>query len=133
CVPIGDQANVRSASERNQNANRTAHTGEGVRPMKQHAPFWHEKTVFITGASSGIGEALAVELARLGARVGLFARRAERLERLARRIGSEGGWALSLPGDVAGREEVHRAVERLTRASGPVDVLIANAGRGVRG
>lgn len=94
---------------------------------------WQDKTVFITGASSGIGEALARELARCGARVGLFARREDRLNALAQRIRQEGGWALPLPGDVAKRADVHAAVERLVREGGPVDVLVANAGRGMHG
>lgn len=95
--------------------------------------FWNGKTVLITGASSGIGEALALELARHGARVGLLARRKERLDALAARITKEGGWALPLPGDVGERDQVRAAAERLARASGPVDVLVANAGRGMHG
>lgn len=89
--------------------------------------------MLITGASSGIGEALALELARLGARVGLFARRAGRLERLASRIEHDGASALVLPGDVAIRQDVHRAVEQMVAHWQTVDVLIANAGRGMHG
>ncbi len=96
-------------------------------------PFWKDKTVLITGASSGIGEALAFELARAGARMGLLARRRERLEELAGRIRSEDGWAVALPGDVRERDDVRTAADRLTQASGPVDVLVANAGRAMRG
>lgn len=96
-------------------------------------PFWKGKTVFITGASSGIGEALSLDLARSGARVGLFARREDRLAKLAQRIRGDGGWALALPGDVTQRDHVHQAVARLVAESGPVDVLVANAGRGMHG
>lgn len=95
--------------------------------------FWQNKTVLITGASSGIGEALAVELARHGARMGLFARREQRIAALARQIRTAGAWALALPGDVREREQVEAAVARLERESGPIDVLIANAGRGMHG
>lgn len=99
----------------------------------EQSPFWQDKTVFITGASSGIGEALALELARHGARVGLFARRKDRLDRLAEAIRTFGGWALPIAGDVGSRDDVRQAVERLTEESGPIDVLIANAGRGMHG
>lgn len=106
----------------------------GASALSEHtSSYWQGKTVFITGASSGIGEALARELARHGARVGLFARRKERLDALARDIGSAGGWALALPGDAGERSDVWRAVERLTAESGPVDVLVANAGRALGG
>ncbi|MBO8142212.1 MAG: SDR family NAD(P)-dependent oxidoreductase [Firmicutes bacterium] len=99
--------------------------------MRRPEPFWQDKPVFITGASSGIGEALALELAAVGARVGLFARRKERLEDIARRIQDAGGWAIPLPGDVSRRDDVHRAVARFNREAGPVEVLVANAGRGM--
>jgi len=95
--------------------------------------FWQGKSVLITGASSGIGEALAREVARLGTRVGLLARRVDRLERLAARIEQDGGTALVLPGDVAVREDIHQAVEQLIAHWQTVDVLIANAGRGMHG
>lgn len=97
------------------------------------ASFWRGKSALITGASSGIGEALALELSSLGARVGLFARRADRLEALADKIHERGGSALPLPGDASRRDDVHRAVGRLVDAWGPVDVLVANAGRGAHG
>lgn len=95
--------------------------------------FWQGKVVFITGASSGIGEALALELAGHGAKVALLARREERLHRLAQRIQQDGGQALPLPGDVSVREDVFRAVERVNATWGPIDVLVANAGRGMHG
>lgn len=96
--------------------------------------FWHGKNVFITGASSGIGKAVALELARRGARVGLFARRHERLQRLVDQIRSAGdSHALALPGDAARREDVLQAVQRLIDQWGPVDVLLANSGISLRG
>lgn len=95
--------------------------------------FWQGKNVLITGASSGIGEALSIELARHGARVAMLARRIDRLERLAHRIERDGGVALPLPGDVLRRDDVGRAVDHVAAQWGPVDVLVANAGRGMHG
>lgn len=87
--------------------------------------------VLITGASSGIGEGLARELGRRGARLGLTARRAEALQKVVSDIESAGGKALVLPADVQDAESIRTAAERLCAEFGPIDVLIANAGIGV--
>lgn len=84
----------------------------------------------ITGASSGIGRGLAVELARRGAKVGLIARRAEAMDEAVREIEAAGGKAAALPADVQNEESVRAAVDKLRAAFGPIDVLIANAGIG---
>ncbi len=84
----------------------------------------------ITGASSGIGRALARELARAGARLGLVARRRAELDRLADEIRQAGGRAAVAPADVADRPAVLAAVQEVTSQLGPVDLLIANAGVG---
>lgn len=89
---------------------------------------WNKKVVFLTGASSGIGRALAVELGRRGARLGLLARRAELLLETASEVRRAGGEALPLPADVRDAEQVRLAVERVHELWGPIDVLIANAG-----
>jgi short-subunit dehydrogenase len=89
---------------------------------------WKDKVVLVTGASSGIGRALAVELGRRGARVGLTARRAEELSRVADEIVRAGGQALALPADVRNPSEMSGVVERVLKSWGRVDVLIANAG-----
>jgi short-subunit dehydrogenase len=89
---------------------------------------WTEKVVLITGASSGIGQAMAVELGRRGARLGLTARRAEELLRVAEEVGRAGGEALALPADVRDPEAMKAAAERVRERWGRVDVLIANAG-----
>lgn len=94
-------------------------------------PFdWSDKVVFITGASSGIGRALAIELGRRGASIGLLARRAETLQEIAREVDAAGGRALSLPADVKDAEAVRAAADKLREKFGRVDFLIANAGIG---
>ncbi len=84
----------------------------------------------ITGASSGIGGALAVELSKRGARLGLVARRADALSEIADRITAVGSQALVLAADVRDAEALRKAGERLGSELGPVAVLIANAGIG---
>ncbi|MGK3996103.1 SDR family oxidoreductase [Sorangium sp. So ce1024] len=91
------------------------------------------KVVLITGASSGIGEALAREVARRGGRSALAARRTERIEALSAEIRASGGEALAVPCDVTRDGDVERAVEEARRAFGGLDVAIANAGFGVAG
>jgi NADP-dependent 3-hydroxy acid dehydrogenase YdfG len=82
----------------------------------------------ITGASSGIGEATARQLAAQGAAVALVARRKERLETLAAEIRSAGGKALVLPTDITKRADATAAVERTVSEFGRLDVLVNNAG-----
>lgn len=84
----------------------------------------------ITGASSGIGRGLAVELARRGAKIGLVARRVELIEEVVREIEAAGSQALALPADVQDAASMVAATEKLTAEFGPVDLLIANAGIG---
>jgi short-subunit dehydrogenase len=84
----------------------------------------------ITGASSGIGRALATALARQGTRVGLVARRRTEMENLAQEIAEAGGTAAVAPADVADRAQVLDAVGAIAAQLGPVDLLVANAGVG---
>jgi uncharacterized protein len=84
----------------------------------------------ITGASSGIGRALARRLAVEGARVALVARRVDRLETLAEEIRKRGGDALVLPCDVGDREQVLTAAGKVIERFGGVDLLVNNAGYG---
>jgi short-subunit dehydrogenase len=84
----------------------------------------------VTGASSGIGWALAKALAAEGARVGLVARRREALERLATEIGQAGGTAAVAPADVGDRQTVVSAIQDVAARLGPIDLLVANAGVG---
>jgi len=89
-----------------------------------------DRVVIVTGASSGIGWALAKEFARQGARLGLLARRADRLRQLCDEIRSSGGKAEFAAADVGVRESIVEAIHGLERQLGPTDVLIANAGVG---
>jgi short-subunit dehydrogenase len=91
------------------------------------------RVALVTGASSGIGAALARELARQGAAVVLFARREERLRELAAAISRDGGRALAIAGDVTRRDDLDRAVAAARAAFGRLDVAVANAGFGVSG
>jgi short-subunit dehydrogenase len=85
----------------------------------------------VTGASSGIGRALAGILAARGYRVGLIARRREVLDALADEIRSDGGTAVVAAADVGNRTELRSAVAQVVEGLGPVDIMVANAGFGV--
>jgi short-subunit dehydrogenase len=89
--------------------------------------------VFITGASSGIGAALAREFAREGGDVVLAARRQDRLEALAAEITQAGRRALVVPCDVTRDGDLERAAALTRTAFGKLDVVVANAGFGVVG
>lgn len=86
------------------------------------------KTALITGASSGIGRELALELSRRGWRVALLARRREALEELARAVEARGGEADVFVADVADAGAVGDAVRDLLARRGAIDLAIANAG-----
>ena len=89
------------------------------------------KVAVVTGASSGLGEEMARQLAREGYKVGLTARRAVDLGRVAEEIRLEGGKAAVAPADATDPEATAAAFRLLTRQLGPVDLLIANAGVGL--
>jgi NADP-dependent 3-hydroxy acid dehydrogenase YdfG len=86
------------------------------------------KVALITGASSGIGEATAVALAREGAAVALGARRVDRLESLQQRIEAGGGRAAAIEVDVSDESQARSFVERARDELGGVDILVNNAG-----
>ena len=92
--------------------------------------YWQEKVVMVTGASSGIGRGVAVELSRRGAKLGLVARRTEMLQEIVSEFESRGGKALAVPGDVQDALAVRAAADRFREQLGHIDVLIANAGTG---
>jgi short-subunit dehydrogenase len=87
----------------------------------------------ITGASSGIGQACAHELARRGAAVVLGARRAERLDETVAGIVRAGGRAIAVPADVTHEEDVANLIAQATSRFGRLDVLLCNAGFGYYG
>ena len=89
------------------------------------------KVAVVTGASSGIGEAAALELARRGASVAVVARSAGRLEALAGR--ASGGRILAVEADVSDRSSVEAMVGRVVEEFGRLDVLVNNAGLGLSG
>ena len=84
----------------------------------------------ITGASSGIGRGLAIELAHRGAKVGLVARRADTLKELQTEIEIAKGSAFAIAGDVRDASSIKTATDGIAKELGPIDVLIANAGIG---
>lgn len=89
-----------------------------------------DRVIVITGASSGIGQAVAERAARRGAAVVLSARRADRLTGIARAINDAGGRALAVPGDVTREADMIALVGAAAETFGRVDVAIANAGIG---
>jgi short-subunit dehydrogenase len=87
------------------------------------------QTIFITGASSGFGRALALELAKKGAHVAIAARRQDLLDQLAHEIRAQGsGAATVVPVDVSDPLAANEAVHQVERDLGALDMVIANAG-----
>ncbi len=89
---------------------------------------FRENVTIITGASSGIGEALAYELAGRGAWLVLGARNLDALETVAEKCRTVGGKALAVQADVSEQEQCHKLVERAVSEFGRVDTLVNNAG-----
>ena len=84
----------------------------------------------VTGASTGIGRAVAIELGKRGCAVGLVARRAELLAEVAEELNALGARAAVAPADVRDWGQVRNAVRAVEQALGPIELLIANAGVG---
>jgi NAD(P)-dependent dehydrogenase (short-subunit alcohol dehydrogenase family) len=91
------------------------------------------KVALVTGASSGIGEAIARGLGAEGATVALVARRADRLDKVATAIGADGGAAFPIPADLTVEADVERVFGALVDRYGRLDLLVNNAGTSIRG
>jgi short-subunit dehydrogenase len=91
---------------------------------------FQREAVLITGASSGIGKMTALAMARVGARLALVARRAERLKDVVSEIRGHGGVAEAFPCDVTVAGAMEAAVQGCVRVYGRLDVLVNNAGAG---
>lgn len=93
---------------------------------------WQGKTIVITGASSGIGEEAAKQLAAKGAIVCLVARRLEELQRVQGEITAAGGTAHCYTANLAENDSVDALIATLLKAHAEIDVLVNNAGRSIR-
>jgi NAD(P)-dependent dehydrogenase (short-subunit alcohol dehydrogenase family) len=90
------------------------------------------KTVLVTGASYGIGEATARKMAAAGATVLVVARSAEKLEDVAAAINAGGGRAVAYPTDLTDEAAIGELTKRVTEDHGPVDIVVSNAGKSLR-
>jgi NAD(P)-dependent dehydrogenase (short-subunit alcohol dehydrogenase family) len=90
------------------------------------------KTVLVTGASYGVGEATARKLAAAGATVLVTARSADRLDDLAASINAGGGRAVAYPADLTDQAAVTALTQRITGEHGPLDIVVSNAGKSLR-
>src|ERR1700716_1744200 len=87
--------------------------------------------VIVTGASHGIGRAIALEFSRRGARLALASRNRQALEELAASIKAEGGSAIVIPTDVTAAGAVEQLAQETIRQLGGIDILVNNAGIGI--
>jgi NAD(P)-dependent dehydrogenase (short-subunit alcohol dehydrogenase family) len=94
--------------------------------------YFRNKTAIVTGASSGIGRAIALALAEQGAWVALASRRQEVLLELAEEIRNRGGQAIAIPTDVTRREQVEELVQSVLDSWSRIDILVSNAGEYIR-
>src|SRR5712692_8954400 len=105
--------------------------GGTMQNEQRQATDLRRKVALVTGASSGIGEAVAEALVQRGAHVALFARRENRLQALAQRLAGQGSEEpLIVPGDVRKPEDVQNLVNQTVQRWGKLDIVIANAGFG---
>ncbi len=96
--------------------------------MQYYAGRFTGKRAIITGASKGIGRAVAIRFAREGGRAGLISRSKADLEEVASIIAGDGGEALVLPADVTSEEQLSAAIDSAAQAWGGLDIVVSNAG-----
>jgi short-subunit dehydrogenase len=92
---------------------------------------FHGQVVIVTGASTGIGRSMALQLANQGAKVAIAARRVEKLEEVAAECRNRGGEVLVVPTDVSDDSQCKALVEKTVTAFGGLDMLVNNAGLAV--
>lgn len=95
-----------------------------------HNAFMQNQTALISGASKGIGEAMALALAQQGVKTALLARDETSLTRVQQAIQGLGGQAMALQADVGQPQQVQQAVDQMVTAWGRIDILVNNAGVG---
>lgn len=94
---------------------------------------WNNKVIWITGAGSGLGKSLALELAKYGAKIALSGRREAPLISVAEELKKQNGTSLVIPCDVTDTVGIEEALSKIIENFGQLDVVIANAGFGVSG
>ncbi len=92
-----------------------------------------DQVALITGASRGVGLAIARKLGQMGARVSMCARHAENLGRAASSLRAEGIQVLTVPTDITRADQINALVGTTVRDLGPIDILVNNAGIGLFG
>ena len=88
---------------------------------------FRENVIIITGASSGIGKAVSLQLASEGACVSLAARNAERLQEIAQECNQLGGSAIAIPTDVTDQQQCQNLIKKTVEKFGRIDMLVNNA------
>jgi NADP-dependent 3-hydroxy acid dehydrogenase YdfG len=93
---------------------------------------FRDKVIIVTGASSGIGESIALEFAKYGSKVVLAARSEKKLSEIVKRINNDGLSAIYIKTDVSIEDDCKRLIDKTVDKYGTVDILINNAGLSMR-